>query len=48
MGLKVKPGAEPEGKADVKTGAVAEDGSGAGPGAKDCLGLKLGLKMAWG
>ena len=42
MGLKVKPGAGPRGKADVKTGAVAEDGTGAGSGAEDRLGLKLG------
>ena len=42
MGLKLKPGADPGGIADVKTGAVAEDGTGAGPGAEDRLGLKLG------
>ena len=42
MGLKVKPGAGPKGKADVKIGAVAEDGTGAEPGTEDRRGLKRG------
>ena len=42
QGLKFKLGLNTRKKTYVNTGAVAEDGTEAGPGAEDCLGLKLG------